>query len=111
MELFWNRGPLFVRELIGLLPDPKPHFNTVSTFVRILEQKGYVEHEKIGNSFRYAPAVTKEQYVGIAVADTVGQYFGGSAKELIMYLLRHEQLSDDDVWDIMDELRQSRKSR
>lgn len=53
MACFWQHGPLFVREILELLPEPKPHFNTVSTFVRGLEAKGWVGHEQIGNSYRY----------------------------------------------------------
>ena len=44
MSMLWQRGPLFVREMLDGYPDPKPHFNTVSTTVRILEDKGYVRH-------------------------------------------------------------------
>ena len=45
MEILWSNGPLFVREMLSHYPDPKPHVNTVSTTVRILESKGYVGHE------------------------------------------------------------------
>ena len=48
MRCFWTRGPLFVRELVALWPEPKPHFNTLSTMVRGLEAKGYVGHKAYG---------------------------------------------------------------
>ena len=51
MNLFWERGPMFVREIVELYPDPKPHFNTISTFVRVLVQKGLVWHVQFGNSY------------------------------------------------------------
>ena len=53
MHMLWNHGPQFVKELVERYPDPKPHFNTVSTFIRILEKKGHVGHEAIGAGYRY----------------------------------------------------------
>ena len=53
MHLFWAHGPLFVKQLVELLPDPKPHFNTVSTFVRILEKKGFVSHNELGGHYTH----------------------------------------------------------
>ena len=62
MDMFWQHGPMFVKELLKLYPDPKPHFNTVSTQVRILESNGFVSHEVVGNSYRYRAAITEEAY-------------------------------------------------
>ena len=55
MRCFWTRGPLFVRELVALWPEPKPHFNTLSTMVRGLEAKGYVGHKAYGGTYQYYP--------------------------------------------------------
>ena len=48
MQLFWQHGPLFVQEIVAMMPEPKPHFNTISTQVRTLEAKGYLGHEVLG---------------------------------------------------------------
>ena len=53
MHMLWENGSMFVREMVELYPEPKPHFNTVSTLVRILEDKGYVGHEVVGTSHRF----------------------------------------------------------
>ena len=53
MRWFWTRGPLFVRELVALYPEPRPHFNTLSTMVRTLEAKGHVAHKSYGNTYQY----------------------------------------------------------
>ncbi|MDE6100987.1 MAG: BlaI/MecI/CopY family transcriptional regulator [Paramuribaculum sp.] len=109
MDLLWANGPMFVREMVELMPFPKPHFNTVSTFVRILEQKGFVGHEKIGNSFRYMPLISKADYaIGLTEA-FIYERFDGSARELVFGLLRKGLLTADDVWDLMAEIRQSGK--
>lgn len=109
MALLWEYGPMFAREIIDRMPDPKPHFNTVSTFLRILESKGFVDHEKLGNSYRYFAAVDNSVLRKTAVEEVVDSYFGGSPKALISYLLESSELSDDDIWDLMDEMRQTRK--
>ena len=55
MERFWDRGALFVHDLIRDMDEPKPHYNTVSTIVRGLEEKGFVGHERFGTTYRYFP--------------------------------------------------------
>ena len=110
MELLWSNGPMFVREIVDLMPDPKPHFNTISTFVRILEQKGFVGHEKVGNSFRYLPIVSKESYSIEALDGFLDEYFNGSARDLVFGLLRRGSLTEDDVWDLMTEVRRAGKA-
>ena len=62
MRCFWTRGPLFVRELVALWPEPKPHFNTLSTMVRGLEAKGYVGHKAYGGTYQYYPLVSEEEF-------------------------------------------------
>ena len=111
MHLLWHNGPLFVREMIDLMPDPKPHVNTVSTFVRLLEQNGFIGHERIGNSFRYSAAISREEYTRRALKEFITDYYSGSEKELISDLLGLELLNDDDLWDLMAEMRLAKKSK
>lgn len=62
MQLLWDNGPMYVRELVQLYPDPKPHVNTVSTVVRTLEEKGYVNHEAAGTGYKYFAVAQKEDF-------------------------------------------------
>ena len=62
MRCFWERGPLFVRELVAMAPEPKPHFNTLSTMVRALEAKGYVGHTAYGSTYQYYPLVSEAEF-------------------------------------------------
>lgn len=109
MKLFWTSGDAFVRELVDRYPSPKPHFNTVSTYVRLLEKKGLVKHEELGNSFRYSPAVSAEEYSVALVKEIAEKFYGNSMKDLIVSLLGNVELSEDDMWDLMTEMRRSRK--
>ena len=60
MNLLWNHGPMLVREMLEYYPEPKPHFNTVATTVRILESKGFVDHEVLGTAHRFRAIVARE---------------------------------------------------
>ncbi len=60
MDFLWEKGASFVKDIIGVFGDPKPHYNTVSTIVRNLEQKGFIKHEDFGTTYRYSAAVSKE---------------------------------------------------
>jgi len=62
MQALWDRDGGFVKEIIDMLPEPKPAYNTVSTIIRILETKGFVDHESFGKSHRYFPKIQKEEY-------------------------------------------------
>ena len=62
MEQFWGRGPLFINDILKALGDLKLHYNTVSTVVRGLEDKGFVDHEQFGNTYRYFPVISREDF-------------------------------------------------
>lgn len=102
MEILWNKGPMFVREIIDELPEPKPHFNTVSTFVRLLENKGFVSHTKFGSSYRYEAAVSREEYSRSTLKDVVERYFGSSLKASVSALFQEENLSDDELRSLIE---------
>ena len=60
MKLFWEHGPMFVRELLDFYPDPKPHFNTLSTMVRRLEADGCIGHKQYGSTYQYFAVMSEE---------------------------------------------------
>lgn len=97
MKLFWERGPLFVKEIIPLLDEPKPHFNTISTIVRGLESKGYVAHEAFGNTHRYYAAVSESEYGKRTLGNVVRRYFGSSYLNAVSSLVKEEKISLDEL--------------
>ncbi len=97
MEVLWKLKKAFVKEIIEELPDPKPHYNTVSTMVKILEEKGFVAHEKLGNAYRFFPVVKEEDYQKKAVNDVVKRFFDNSPMQLVNYFAREQQLDADDL--------------
>lgn len=102
MKMLWNDGPLFVREMLERYPEPKPHFNTVSTTVRILEDKGYITHESFGNSYRYSAAVDSSIFRERSFRELVGNFFNNSYKSAVSALVKDEKISVDELREIIE---------
>jgi predicted transcriptional regulator len=109
MQIVWRLGQAFIKDIIDGLPEPKPHYNTVATMVKILKEKGFLADEKLGNTYRYAPLVTLEAYRQQDVANIKQKYFGNSFSKMLTYFAREEKLSDEEV-DELVRLIQSKKS-
>lgn len=92
MQVLWRLERAFVKEIIEELPEPKPHYNTVSTIVKILEEKGFVAHEKLGNAYRFYPLIAEEAYQEKAVDDVVQRFFDNSPMKLVNYFAREQKL-------------------
>ena len=101
MQVFWTIGKAFIKEVIPELPDPKPHYNSVATMVKILEEKGFLDHESIGNIFNYFPIISKEEYQKHAMKDIVSQYFDNSYPNMLAFFAKEQKLSDQELNDIM----------
>ena len=108
MQACWHLGKAFIKEIIAELPDPKPHYNSVATMVRILEEKGFLGHEALGNTFQYYPIVSKEQYQNHAFDDIVKKYFNNSYPRMLAYFAREQKISQEELNEIL-ELIQTRK--
>lgn len=103
MQLLWKLEKAFVRELLDAFPGPrKPHYNTLSTMVRNLEEKGYVGHEAFGNTHRYYPVVSKEAYRRKHIGETVADYFDHNYKSLVSYFAKEEKISADELREIIE---------
>lgn len=110
MQLLWSHGPLFVREMVDLYPEPKPHFNTLSTMVRILEGKGYVTHEVLGNSHRFSAVARKEDFRERSLSEIIRNYFDNSYKSVVSALAREEKISVDELREIIDIMEKNKKN-
>lgn len=102
MQLLWNNGPMFVKEMVERYPEPRPHVNTVSTIVRILEEKGYVGHEAVGGSYRYHAVASIDEFRERSLADIVRNYFKNSYANAVSALVADEKISVDELREIID---------
>ena len=92
MQVLWTLEKAFVKEVIDELPEPKPAYNTVSTIIRILETKGFVEHEAFGKRHRYFPVVSKEQYKTFATDKLLNGYFENSVESMFSFFVKKEKI-------------------
>lgn len=101
MRIFWERGPLFVRELVEMADEPKPHFNTLSTWVRMLEAKGYLAHEAFGATYRYYPLISEQEFGRGSLSSVVGRYFKDSYMGAVSALVESEKISLDELRELI----------
>lgn len=92
MQLFWQRGPSYVKDVREALPPPLPALTTVSTIVRILEQKGFVSYEPVGRGYRYHALVAQDDYRRFSLRKLLRGYFGGSFGQLVSFFAQDENL-------------------
>lgn len=101
MHELWEMNGGFVKEVIDRLPEPKPAYNTVSTIIRILQTKGFVNHIAYGKSHKYIPAIPKEEYKKVVADKLLSGYFENSPKQMLSFFLEENKLDVKDLDDIM----------
>jgi BlaI family penicillinase repressor len=97
MDLFWQKESLFVKDIIDELPEPKPHYNTISTIVRGLEEKGFVGHEQFGNTYRYFAIISREEFSKNTIKNLVSKYFDQSYSSVVSMFVREEKISVEEI--------------
>ena len=102
MRILWEHGPMLVKEVLEYLPEPKPHVNTVSTVIRVLEKKGYVGHEKEVGTYRYHAILEKDSYRKATLMTMLRNYFDNSLKSMVSALVQEEELSEEEINECID---------
>lgn len=100
LEILWDIKKGFVNDIIAKLPSPKPPYTTVSSIVRILESKGYVDHKKYGNTYEYKPIISKLKYKKFALKHLISSYFEGSLENVVSFMVKENELSDEEINEI-----------
>ncbi|MGD0741444.1 MAG: BlaI/MecI/CopY family transcriptional regulator [Terracidiphilus sp.] len=109
MKILWRRGESAVTDLVSALPEDEPlAYNSVLTTIRILEQKGYVEHRQEGRAFVYRPAIAEDEASRSEVRNVLGRFFGNSREQLVLSLLGDEGISTEDLQRLKDAIRSAR---
>lgn len=104
MNMFWDNGAMFVRDILELLPEPKPHFNTVSTMVRALEAKGFVGHKAYGNTYQYFANVKRCDFGRKTLKNIIKEYFNNSYKTAVSALVDDGELSSDEIKELLQQI-------
>jgi predicted transcriptional regulator len=108
MQILWKIERGVVKDIMEEMPDPKPAYNTVSTIVRILEQKGFVDHKAYGKTHEYFPTITKEKYTKFYLNNLLKGYFDGSFQNLVSFFARENKLNASDLEKLMNEIKKQK---
>jgi len=98
MQIFWKLKKAFVKDIIAELPDdPKPPYNTISSVVRILTQKGFLGFKAYGKTYEYYPAIDKSEYRKSKLKRVMAGYFSDSPSSLLSFIVKEEKLSKKEI--------------
>ena len=105
MQILWQLEEAFVNDIVDKMPEPKPAYNTVSTIVRILEKKGFVNHKAYGKTHQYYPLISKTDYTRLFMKSFMGSYFGNSFREMVSFFAKHDNMSVSEIETLMNDVK------
>ena len=108
MRFFWVNDSLFVKELLDFYDDPKPHFNTLSTIVRGLEEKGFLSHKTYGNTYQYYAIISEDEYGHGTLRGVISKYFDNSSLRAVSSLVQHEKISIEELKKLIQEVEETK---
>lgn len=100
MLILWELNEAFVKDVIELLPEPKPAYTTISTIIRILESKGYVGHKDFGKTHQYYPLISQNEYADKFMKGFIKNYFDSSFKQLVSFFTKNENMTISELEEI-----------
>ena len=104
MNIFWEHGEMFIRDILKYLPEPKPSYNTVGTQVRFLEEKGFVKRKPIANTFLYTPAISEKEYSGETIGNVIKLYYNNSYASVVSQFGEEEKMDLDELKALIAEI-------
>lgn len=105
MQYLWEIRKGFLKDVLEHFPEPKPHTNTVSTILKVLKEKEFVDYAVHGRQHEYFPLVSKEKYSGKSMKSLVKNYFEGSYKNAVSFLVEKNEMSVEDLEMLLNELK------
>ena len=108
MQVLWNIGKGFLKDITDNMPEPKPHSNTVATLLKILVEKEFVEIEVFGRMHEYSPIVSKEQYSKGSLKGLAKNYFKGDFADMVSFMVKEKSLSLEDLELLVKELKKNK---
>lgn len=109
MQVLWEIKRGFVKDIIDKLPEPKPAYNTVSTIVRILQDKGFVDHESFGKSHCYYPLIEKDTYTKKFLKNFIGNYFENSFSRMVSFFAKEEKIDLQELEEILRKVKENNR--
>lgn len=97
MKILWRMEKAFVKDIVEQYPEPKPHYNTISSLVRLLQDKGIIGFKQYGNTYQYFPLISKDEYRRSFMSEVVSDYFDNSIKSAVAFFVKEKGLSDEEL--------------
>jgi len=110
MKIMWKIKEGFVKDIVDFFPKPKPHYNTISSIVRLLEEKGFVDHNAYGNTHQYFPIISKQEYRKAFIRDVVKDYFDNSYKQTVSLFIEDQNLSKEDLDELFNLIKSKKEA-
>ena len=104
MTLFWQHGDMFIRDLLNYYDDPKPHYNTVATQVKFLEEKKFLGRRPMGNTYQYYALISEKEYKGSALSSVISQYFNNSYTSVVSHFIEEEAMDLDELKALINQI-------
>jgi BlaI family penicillinase repressor len=104
MQVLWDLKRGFVKDVIDQMGEPQPPYNTISSLIRILEKKGFVDHKAYGKTHEYFPAISKIAYRSFTFRNFVSNYFEGSAENVLSFMVKEKNLGQEEIQNMLDRL-------
>ena len=101
MQILWKLKKAFVKEVMAEISEDQPHYNTLSTIIRNLEEKGFVSHNAFGNTYQYFPVVKIEEYRKRFMNTAIDTYFDSSYKNMVSFFAKEEKISAEELREIL----------
>ena len=111
MHALWKTGPAFGKEIVDALPDPKPHYNTVATLLKILMEKGFVDYKAYGKSHQYFPLISKDDYSRNTMQHFVKGYFAGSFSDMLSFFVKEKDISVNDLEQLLEQIKDAKNKQ
>lgn len=101
MKILWKLEKAFIKDIVNEYPQPQPHYNTISSLVRLLQDKGFIGFKAYGNTYEYFPLVSKEEYRKTFMSQAINDYFDNSYKNAVAFFVKEKGLKPEELEELI----------
>ncbi len=109
MQIIWKLDRCIVRDIINELEEPRPPHSTISSVVRILEKKGFVDHKAYGRTYEYFSIISKEAYSKKSLKGLAKNYFEGSMNNLVSFLVKEQEMDVKELTELIEQMNDTKE--
>ncbi len=111
MQILWRLKKGFIKDILEKFPDPRPAYSTISTIIRILQDKGFVNYRAYGRTYQYFPVISKDDYRKAHMSNFVKDYFSNSYQKMVSFFAREDSITVEEMQEIMDMMKNMDRSK